>query len=163
MAERQHITEEDQVHLEWYKQARKLSVDELPEFTRRLLDDYHHDYGTCCHAVAAIALASASAANKEVGLTGFQAGQVMWQFVGQWLRIDAPLTFIDYTKLLYPQYEENFRTISPDTWQWAQEQVQAKLAELEAGELIAPRVLEHWKKIAEGVVPFGLKVSNESP
>ena len=44
------------------------------------------DYGTVCHAIALSAVATAWAANKTAqgGITGFQAGAVMWEFIKNW-------------------------------------------------------------------------------
>lgn len=80
------ITEEDKVHLEWYKQASKQTLETLPSFLKNLMEGYNHDYGTVCHALAAGAVATAWAMNAHDngGITGFQAGAVMWEFIKGW-------------------------------------------------------------------------------
>ena len=80
------ITEEMHLEKEWFELARKQTLETLPGFINYVMNDYMHDYGTICHAVAACALASAWAANDSPngGITGFQANFVMWDFVKQW-------------------------------------------------------------------------------
>ena len=72
-------TEESGVHKEWLKAARD-GVDSLDEFSAQL-GKVQHDYGTVCHALAAVALAGAYKANRDwAGITGFQSGFVMWSW-----------------------------------------------------------------------------------
>ena len=51
------------------------------------LDTHRQDYGTICHAMAAAAIAGASCMdhmpNADGGITGFQAGAVMWELTLQ--------------------------------------------------------------------------------
>ena len=130
MPERLVITEWENVQQEWYAAARAMTVAKLPEFVRHLTEDYDHDYGTLCHAVAAAALAAAHAVNHSPtgGITGFQAEGVMWQFVVKWLYLGGePLRLVHYREMLYPQYDTKFaKTITSETWRW----LQAEAAEL---------------------------------
>jgi len=73
-AGRKLIREEDGIQKEWYEEARKMTVEQLPMFLKKLVEDYQHDYGTICHAVAAGALSAAHAVNHSPtgGITGFQ-------------------------------------------------------------------------------------------
>ena len=167
--ERQILNEEDaafkKIKEEWFQQARKIETpEELAEFARHLLDDYVHDYGTVVRAVSAIALAGAwLGANKE-GITGFQAGFVMWDFVGNWSYPDNKigLRIIDYDNILYPQYEGYFndKIISPERWEAIQELAKEKLKGLDDG-YAACEVEKHWRSIANGVVPFGFRVKGD--
>ncbi len=104
MTEPIKITEEMGVHKDWYKQAEKQTLESLPEFMRHLLSDYQHDYGTICHAVAACAVGAAWAANSAPhgGITGFQAGAVMWEFIRHWKYDgqDKPLQLLDWENAL---------------------------------------------------------------
>lgn len=52
------ITEEMHLQDEWYKKAKSMKPEDFPEFFRELTEDYIHDYGTVCHAMAAIGLAA---------------------------------------------------------------------------------------------------------
>ena len=47
------ITEEDGTHKAWMSRAKDMTLADLPEFLRELTEDYQHDYGTICHAIAA--------------------------------------------------------------------------------------------------------------
>jgi hypothetical protein len=159
MTTRVSITEEDGTHKAWAEEARKQTLETLPEFLRHLTEDYGHDYGTICHAMSAGALAAAWAVNAspQGGITGFQAGAVMWGFVAEWQSLKGkPLRLTDYSEMLFPQYGEKFKTISPDTWKYLQE----KAAENLAGdvEYTSKTVISHWQSIVDGNIPFGLTV-----
>lgn len=153
------ITEEMGIHKQWYEEAREMTVEGLPAFIDKLTTAYQHDYGTICHACAAGAVAAASAINKSPsgGITGFQAGAIMWEFMRHWNHVEGPARLLDYNDLLFPQMEYKFRSISPDTWKDVQEKAQANLAN--GKDHVHPDVLAHWQSIAGGAVPFGLQVS----
>ena len=80
------ITEEMKIHEEWYKQAKEQTLETLPAFLNHLINDYGHDYGTICHAIAAGAIGAAYALERspQGGITGFQAGCIMWCFIRHW-------------------------------------------------------------------------------
>jgi len=157
---RRAIKEEDGVHKAWYAEARKVrTIWQFVRFHDRLMNAYSHDYGTVVHAVAAISLAGACLANSnryQGGITGFQAGAVMWQWLEGWGT--GPRRhgrMLDYDNMLYPQYEHQFRTITPAVWTALQKEAERLLAD-------APRANEqvraHWRSIIEGKVPFGYTV-----
>ena len=155
---KQEIKEEDGIHKEWYKKAKEQSLESLPAFLKHLTEDYKHDYGTICHAVASAALAAANAVDHSPGggITGFQAGAIMWEFVQHWLGYeDEPLRLVKYEEMLYPQYEHSFaKTISKDTWEWLRERAKSLLSEQHG--ISSVRI--HWESIAGGKVPFGYRV-----
>lgn len=162
------ITEEMNLEKEWFNQAKEQTIETLPGFISHIMNDYMHDYGTVCHAIGACAIAAAWAANKEPegGITGFQAGFVMWDFVRQWSYRNnkCGMRIFDYDKMLYPQYDDMFdKTISPAVWNALQEQAKKNLAEDEKdrGYPVHPAVIAHWKSIVEGKVPFGYTVKEE--
>ena len=65
---KERITEEMKIHEKWFEEARKQTVDTLPEFVRHLVEDYEHDYGTICHAITAAGLAGMYAVeNSQTG------------------------------------------------------------------------------------------------
>ena len=78
---RKPITEDMYLQDEWYKRGKSMKPEDFPEFFRELTEDYEHDYGTVCHAMAAIGLAAMRAFDRSEGarggITGFQAGCVM--------------------------------------------------------------------------------------
>lgn len=158
------ITEEMHLEEEWFKQAEKQTVETLPAFINHLMNDYVHDYGTVCHAVAACALAGMCAADKtdNGGITGFQAGFVMWDFIRQtnYPSNKCGLRIIDYDDLLYPQYRRKFeKTLSRATWNAIQKQAKKNLEEKESAH---PDVVRHWQSIVDGTIPpFGFVVEEE--
>ena len=154
------VTEEMHPEKAWFAEARKITEEELPDFFARIVHGYNHDYGTMCHAVAACALAAAAAASndEDVGLSGFQAGFVMWDFIMNWTktRNKCGLKLIDYDDMLYPQYAERFeKTISKYNFELIQKKA---MENLEKNKNAHPAVIAHWKKIAKGGVPFGYQV-----
>jgi len=155
------ITEKDNVHQEWYKEAKNVTTENLGEFVNKLVNEYGHDYGTICHAMAASAIAAAYAVDSSPtgGITVFQASAVMLEFIKCWKNINSPFKITDYNNLLYPQYEDSFTTISNDTWKWAQDEAKKNLESID--DYTSIRVVEHWQSIVDGKVPFGLKVSDE--
>lgn len=158
-ADQINVTEEMGIHKDWYAQARTQTLDTLPAFLNHLFTAYQHDYGTICHAIAAAAIGAATAGDKseQGGITGFQGGFIMWQFVREWQRWDCPLSLTKWEDALYPQYEDRFApTISKGTLQWLQEQAKKNLAEGGQAHIAVKR---HWKKLAKGGVPFGLRVT----
>lgn len=162
--EKLKIKEKDEIQKFWYEDAKKMTLEELPEFLRHLTQDYEHDYGTICHALSAGAIATAWAMNRsdQGGITGFQAGAVMWEFVRHWSYPDnkAGLKIVDYDTMLYPQYDYHFtdRTISSHTWKTLQEEAKSNYYNNTTAH---PDVKEHWKSIIEGNVPFGYTVEKE--
>ena len=156
------VTEEMQPEKKWFAEAGKMTEEELPNFFARMIHGYNHDYGTACHAVAACALAAAWAAcgDSDIGLSGFQAGFVMWDFIRNWTKTGnkCGLRLIDYDKMLYPQYASKFeKIIDKTTWATIQEEARKNL-ESDAG---CESVREHWRKIVNGEVPFGYQVVEE--
>lgn len=145
----------------WYERANKVRTpEELGAFVQELVGEYRHDYGTVVHACAAAAVAAGhavSGSNAGGGITGFQAGCVMWSFLSKWLHEDGPMRLVKYEEMLYPQYEESFqKTITTETATWLREQAQKKLAEFP--EVGHSQVRSHLERVAEGHVPFGYTV-----
>ena len=160
--EKIQVTEEMRPEVEWFKQAKQQTPETLSTFVDHVMNDYLHDYGTVCHAIAACAVAAAWAANRapgaQGGITGFQAGFVMWDFVRHWSYENnkTGMRLLDYDKLLYPQHEKDFDKVIPQEI-WEAVQRQAKL-ELESKEYAHPDVVAHWRGIVAGHVPFGFVV-----
>ncbi len=155
------ISEEDNLQVEWMKRAKGMTLAELPEFLQELSAGYKHDYGTICHAIAAAAVAAAWAVEKspQGGISGFQAGAVGWEFLRGWGspglgKIGTRIQRMD--DLLFPQYVDDFTSITSDVW----EALQAKAAEniAEKSKHVHPRVLSHWEAIAAGHLPTGIRV-----
>lgn len=162
--EKQIITEGMHIQDEWFKKANSsMTLEKFLEFLRHLSEDYVHDYGTVCHAMAAIAVAAMWAFNKSEGarggITGFQAGCVMWDVIRHmnYENNKCGLRLIDMDDLLYPQYEYKFCSISSDTWEAVKKEAQNRLSERSTAH---PDVVAHWKSIVNGGIPFGLRVED---
>ena len=156
---RKRITEEMGVHTEWYETARNMTPDKLDTFLKHLMDDYHHDYGTICHALAAGGVATMWAMNKhpEGGITGFQASAIMWEVVQHWMSYKGPLRLVQFDHMLYPQYAEIFdRTITKYTWEYLQKTAKEQLEQKDGH--ACKDVVAHWQSIVDGKVPFGYTV-----
>jgi hypothetical protein len=163
---KKEITEKSSEIIEgWYDEAKKIRLDTLVAFIEKLFSNYSHDYGTVCHAVTASAIAAAWAANADEdqgGITGFQTGAVMWEFMQHWLLElkDKPLRLLNFENMLYPQYEQRFeKQISQDTVDWliknAKEKIKGDVSQ------VHPSVLTHWVAIAKGKLPFGYTVKED--
>lgn len=154
----QPIDESMHLEKEWFQEAKKQTRDTLGQFIDHLMTDYQHDYGTICHAIAAAALAATYAADNspQGGITGFQAGFIMWDFIKQWMypTNTCGLKIVDYDNMLYPQYERHFdKTIPSHTWELLQAQAK-ELLKTEAHDA-HNEVYKYWQSIANGQVPFG--------
>lgn len=158
------VTEDDKdVIASWYDEARSpnMTADALPGFIRQVVDGYQHDYGTICHAIAACALAAATAANRmplQGGITGFQSGAVMWEFIRKWTHEDGPMRLIKFSDMLWPQYEQRFTTkkISRSNFKWLQERAARELADHPSS-----HAAEHLKSIVGGKAPFGYTIQED--
>lgn len=158
------ITEEEGIHNGWMVAAKEMTAERLPEFIRHLTEDYEHDYGTICHAIAAAAVAAAWSVERSPsgGISGFQAGAVAWEMLRGWdpsLIGKCGARIVAYDRLLFPQHEESFTAISRSTWRAVQEEAAKLIAE--ADRHVADQVLSHWHSIVEGHVPFGLRVEGD--
>lgn len=132
--------------------------DDLINFLKDVEANYNYGYGVAPRAMAQACLAVGWYLADKFGITGFQAGFVMWDFVRDWnfSGNKCGLKIVDYDNMLYPQYEDRYaKTISSDTWYALQKEAKANL---EDSKYAAPAVIKHWKSIANGVVPFGYKV-----
>jgi hypothetical protein len=163
MEEKNSITEEMNLHQEWYKEAREQNLDTLSDFVLKLANKYNHDYGTICHAMAAAAIGAIWAINKSDngGITGFQAGCIMWEFIQHWNYESnkCGLRIVDYDNLCYPQYEENFeKTITSNMWKNIQDNCKALLQNVEHAH---DAVKTHWQSIVDGNIPFGFTINDD--
>lgn len=167
MEEKKIITEEDKDEIKgWFDAAPKQTFETLTEFIRHVMNDYEHDYGTVCHAIGACCVATAWACNEmegaRGGITGFQAGFVMWDFIRHWMYESnkCGMKLVDYDNLLYPQYESYFdKTIPTRVWESVQEEAKRRCDEVYRGKgRCADAVFDHWESIANGEVPFGMTV-----
>ena len=117
---------------EWKKRSHEITLETLPEFLKELSENYAHDYGTICHAIATASIATASAINnsEQGGITGFQSGAIMWQFIREWNYSNnkTGLKLVDYDNFLYPKYADKFeKTLSSDIFNNIKKEAQSKI------------------------------------
>ena len=144
-----------------------VTPETLPQFIEDVMSDPHvDDYGGICVAIGMIAAASAWAMNRHPGarggITGFQAGAVMWEFIRHWdssIVGECGARIQRFDDLLYPQYAEKFTTISRSTADLVQDRARVLLEEKSAGE-VHPNVRAHWQVLAAGQPPFGIRVAD---
>lgn len=163
MAERIQITESQGLQKEWMEEARKMNLKKLPAFLKKLTEDYSHDYGTICHAIAAAAIAAAWSVERtpQGGITGFQAGAIMWEMIKGWgIFGEGPKAMLCYNDLLYPQYDYKWRTISKETFDYLKKKAADNLKG--HSENTSPNVLDRWKSVAAGNIPCGYSIGKES-
>lgn len=140
----------------WYDDARGMKLENLQQWITDNMEKYKHDYGTIVHFIAACSLATFNALASEAGISGFQAGAVMWQIIRgiEFRNNKTGLRIINYDDMLFPQYEDKFtkRTISKKMFETMQEEAKKKLEESGTAH---ENVIAHWKSIVAGQVPFG--------
>ena len=153
---------EQEAKEQWGKEAKEQTLDTLPDFISKVIDEGGGDYGKICVAMGTAAAATAWSINNtpKGGITGFQAGAVFWEFVRAWgspTLGKSGTSIINWDNALYPQYEDSFqKTISRGTLTKLKEMAEENLKEVDG--YTAPRVIDHWKMLASGGVPFGLSV-----
>lgn len=132
------------------------TFEDLVGFLKEIKENYNTSYGTSVRAAAQACLAVAWYFSSEFGLTGFQAGFLLWDFIKGWTYTEnkTGLSIIDYDDMLYPQCEDRFeKIISSDTWNRLQKEAK-KLLENDS-DFACKEVREHWESIVNGVIPFG--------
>lgn len=136
---------------------------QLVEFIDKLCE-YKHDYETIVHAIfnAMIATMRVIDHSSQGGISGNQAGLLGQMLARKFLAHgqDSPLRFIDFSNMLYPQYAKFFdTTISPETWEWIQSKAKKYIMGYALGNDNAkPKIIEHWRTIINGDVPFGWRI-----
>lgn len=137
------------------------SIEELAAYLKDIEENYNCGYGEAPRAIAQGALAVAWYLADKMGITGFQAGFVMWDFVRDWSYPgnECGLKMVNYDDMLYPQYDRKFaKTISSRTWRALQKKAKE---ELEDNPHAHPDVIAHWESIVRGEVPFGYSVTKD--
>lgn len=141
----------------WMDRARNVKFETLSDFLKEVHDDIPLSYGNICHkiAIAAMAASYAFEHSDQGGITVFQSGAVMWDFVCAWTTDYDPQKFIHYKDMLYPQMDYKFTTISKETFAWLQAEAKRSLADNNSGFGMHPDVVKHQKEIIDGKIPFG--------
>lgn len=156
-------TKEFEVQEQLRKERKNIrTFDELIQFLENVKDNYNCGYGEAPRAIAQAALATAWHLADEFGITGFQAGFVMWDFIRDWQYRNnkCGLKIINYDDMLYPQYDYKFeKELSQETFDTLQSAAKELLTNKD--EYVHPKVLKHWKSIANGNIPFGYSIKCE--
>ncbi len=89
-----------------------------------------------------------------------RSSNIMWQFIRHWLPEFAfsPLRMVIYEDLLYPQFEKNFKTITPDIFKWVQESAKNSL---ERHKSASPALKAHWQSVVDGQIPYDLMLEED--
>lgn len=123
-------------------------VEQLRDYIAALLNQ-EHDYGTCVYAMSMAATAAFNLVASQLGVSGFQASCADMDILRRTRRIDGPFMLVDLGNALYPQYDlvGDVEKAIKENRSWLATRACEELAK--AGEHVAPRVVEHWKKLAE--------------
>lgn len=154
------MTEKDYKKYIYEKANNVKTKKDLDALLKEVINDKELDYGKIVYAMSACMIATLKYIDRSDvgGITGFQASFVGWEMIREFIIYDnkTSMKIVDYDEMLYPQYEMEFqKTISQNTWKSLQKQAEIRLKESPDAH---PEVIEHWKSIVEGKVPFGYKV-----
>lgn len=158
MLDQKPISELEDLKDNWYSEADKQTLETLPAFIEKLSKE-NHDYSSICYAVAAAAIGAAWAMDRSPngGITGFQAGAIMWEFIKKWDGEKGPMKLLKYERMLYPQYYDTFdKIISKEIMKYLQDEAKKILSE--PNSLMTTEVRNHMQSIADGNPPFGYKI-----
>lgn len=137
------------------------TMDDLVDFLKYVETNCNYDYGVAPRSIAQAVSATARYMAKKMGITAFQAGFVMWDFIQDWMysHNKCGMKMVDYDDMLYPQHADKFeKTIRPYVWEALQEQAKKNL---ETSRHAHPSVIAHWQSIVDGVIPFGYVVKED--
>lgn len=140
------------------------TFEDLTEFLKYIEENCNYDYGAAPRAMAQASAAVAWYLADKFGITGFQAGFVMWDFIRDWefMNNQCGLKIVDYDDMLYPQYAYKFeKIISTKAWYALQKEAAKRIEEDGThGYNAHPNVVAHWQSIVDGKVPFGYAVKD---
>jgi len=139
------------------------TFDDLIDYLRDVkTNESYQSYGGVVAAMGQAALAVSHYFSREFGITGFQAGAVMWEFVQGWNYTDnkCGLRILNYDDLMYPQYDYKFYpfTITPECHEVLKKEAKAKL---EKEDKAHPDVKRRWEDLADGFLPSFVVVKGE--
>jgi len=140
------------------------SFSGLINYLHFVKENCNTDYGVAPRSIAQACLAVGNYLAGEFGITGFQAGFVMWDFIRFWNHESnkCGMRLIDYDDMLYPQHDYKFeKTIDKRTFEALQKAAKERLKEAEK-EPVHPKVAEHWQSIVDGKVPFGYSIKEDN-
>lgn len=137
------------------------TIEELCDLIKEVEEKFNYDYGVAPRSIGAVAAVVANYLSREMGITGFQAGCAMFDFIRGYIKTNnkCGLKLVDFDDMLYPQYDHKFaKTISSHAWKSIQKEAKERLAEKNHTH---PAVREHWESIVKGEIPFGYVISDD--
>lgn len=138
------------------------TAEELVELIKEVETNFNYDYGVAPRTIGAVAAVVAKYLSGTMGITGFQAGCAMWNFIISYHMASnkCGLKLVDWDEMLYPQYQYKYeKTINRRTWKALQKEAANNLGR--SGDYASPEVVEHWQSIVDGKVPFGYVVVDD--
>ena len=134
-------------------------IEELADLIKEVETKFNYDYGVAPRCIGAVSAVVANYLSYKMGITSFQAGCAMWDFIQSYIYTSnkCGLKLVDYDNMLYPQCDYKFeKTISKETWELLQKQAKENLEK--DSDFAVKAVVEHWKSIVNGNAPFGYVV-----
>lgn len=132
------------------------------ENTEQFLALYNHviskdlDYDSAVWGATAVMWAALQIFNQNYGISGHQAGAIAWCLMEPLMGVKSPARVLEFALMLNPQTEYKFNTITPEVWEYLQNNAK-ELLSLNQGKL-APAQEEHLIDIVNGKVPFGYTI-----
>ena len=148
----------------WNKGCECKSIEDIASLIAEVEKKFNYDYGVAPRSIGAVCASLAEYLCGSMGLTGFQASVAMWDFIQLFIyrHNQCGLRMVDYDNMLYPQYEYKFeKTISRETWNNIVKTAKEYLEEYKnKANNASSGVVNHWKSIVDGNVPFGYKIED---
>ena len=142
-----------------YKLAKQQTPKTIGKFINDVMSMDDIDYGNVIDCIAACAITGAAAADnhKRGGITGFQAGYVMWRFIRNYMYENnkCGLRMIDWDNMLHHQEENSFNKVIPqDTFERLQKQAKEEIQI----KWLSEKQKQHLQNIIDGIPPFGYSI-----
>ena len=156
---------------EWFEKAKQVqTIEQFKELYDYLFNgDIQHTYDSAVHATSALAIAGAWLGAAKEDITGFMAAHVKFDFLQEWDNVgrEVGLQVINYDKLCYPQYVENFpvKEIELDMWLAVQRACKEHLEDIcydTTGYTPCYDVRQYWGDVCNGIIPSNLVVVKEN-
>lgn len=76
---------------------------------------------------------------------------------------EEPVRILNFSDMLYPQNRDEFDKLIPrEVWAYLQREAKKLLARNKSDKSVSSDVRAHWQDIADGHVPFGYEVVDNS-
>lgn len=137
------------------------SPEELAELAKEICEKFNFDYGVVPRSIGAFLVVAANYFCHEMGVTGFQAGFIMYDFIRGFMypHNKCGIRVVDYDELLYPQYIEKHTTIPESVWNNIMREAKTKLDEDKV--YCHPCVVQYWQDVSKGIVPKEIRIKKD--